>query len=93
MTQTPTPPLFPTQLTAPAALSDVSNAIGLTAPAALSDVFNATARSPFPDSGLVKDFRENMGDYTLTALQAAAKLSTPALQQQAPNPPKPSLPG
>jgi hypothetical protein len=46
------------------------------------------ARDPAPDGGLLKKFRENMEDYTLTALQAATKLSAPALQQRIPGPPK-----
>lgn len=40
------------------------------------------ARVPDPEPGVLKEFRENMADYTLTTLQAATKLTAPALQQR-----------
>jgi hypothetical protein len=49
----------------------------------------AYARDPDPEPRVLKEFRENMGDYTLTALTAAAKLSAPELRRVNPDPPKP----
>lgn len=45
----------------------------------LIELDHGEARIPAPESGPLKEFRENMGEITLKALRAAAKSATPAL--------------